>query len=510
MNSQPAINSNSDTTVVQDMAWSAAQIPYHFAKRYNVLLSRMEHDRIYVLCTEMPTLELVSELRRKVGYQLKFETVEKHRFDGLLRATYDGSQSTATKIADELEDDIDLERLAHDLPDTPDLLEAADDAPIIKLVNALLTQAIREDASDIHFEIFERRSVVRFRVDGMLRDIVEPQRALHAAIVSRLKIMAELDIAEKRLPQDGRISLRIGDHPVDVRVSCLPTRHGERVVLRILDKQSAHMDITDLGMSDLMAKTFDHQIHSPHGIVLVTGPTGSGKSTTLYAGLSRLDSDKLNIMTVEDPIEYDMDGIGQMQVNAKIDLTFAHGLRSILRQDPDVVMVGEIRDYETAEIAVQASLTGHLVLATLHTNTAIGAVTRLVDMGVEPFLISSTLVGVLAQRLVRRLCEMCKAPAVLSESDSNLLGLEEGGQSVVYSPVGCEKCGFSGYRGRSGIFELVTVDSTLRSMIHDRKAEADMLATVRISTPSLQHNGFEKVREGITSLDEVIRVTRDE
>jgi len=493
-----------------DLSWAGSVIPFQFARRHGVVPSHQDGDRIAVLCTGNPPLEVVAELRRKIGQPLSFHVIDQSRFDGLLRAAYDRSQSAATQIADEMEEDIDLQRLAQDMPDTPDLLEAADDAPVIRLINALLTQAIREKASDIHFEIFESRSVVRFRVDGVLRDVVEPQRALHSAIVSRLKIMAQLDIAEKRLPQDGRISLRIGGHPVDVRVSCLPTRHGERVVLRILDKQSARLDIEELGMARAMRESFDRLIHSPHGIVLVTGPTGSGKSTTLYAGLSRLDHDQLNIMTVEDPIEYDMDGIGQMQVNARIKLTFASGLRSILRQDPDVVMVGEIRDYETAEIAVQASLTGHLVLSTLHTNTAIGAVTRLMDMGVEPFLMSSTLLGVLAQRLVRVLCDDCKQPVELSESEQHMLGTEAVANAVVYHPVGCEHCGFSGYRGRTGIFELIAIDSTLRRLIHDRASEDAMLRHVRTHARSLQHNGFAKVLAGVTSLDEVVRVTRDE
>jgi general secretion pathway protein E len=414
-------------------------------------------------------------------------------------------------MVDDLGDDVDLARLAYEIPDTTDLLEASDDAPIIKLINALLTQAIREGASDIHIEAFEQRSVVRFRVDGALRDIVEPHRALHNAMVSRLKIMAKLDIAEKRLPQDGRISLRVADHPVDVRVSTLPTRHGERVVLRLLDKQSARMDVGQLGMPDDLAAIFDDLIHSPHGIVLVTGPTGSGKTTTLYAGLSRLDRMELNILTVEDPIEYDLDGVGQMQVNSRIDLSFAQGLRSILRQDPDVILVGEIRDFETAEIAVQASLTGHLVLSTLHTNTAIGAITRLVDMGVEPFLIASSLLGVLSQRLVRCLCENCKQPTVATEPERELLGLQTAaGDTEIYRAIGCEQCGYTGYRGRTGIFELLRVDPALRTMIHDGSAEERMVSHIRRRTPSLQSNGFGKVLAGITSLDEVLRVSRDE
>ena len=485
-------------------------LPYHFAKRHRVMVGGERDGRLEVLCVAPPPLAVAAELRRRLGRPLCFTPVEAARFDGLLRSAYDSGRTAARQIATELEEEVDLARLASDLPVTPDLLEAADDAPIIKLINALLTQAVREGASDIHFEIYEGRSVVRFRIDGVLRDIVEPRRALHAAIVSRIKVMAQLDIAEKRLPQDGRIALRIGGHPVDVRVSCLPTRYGERVVLRILDKESGRLELHQLGMNPAMAEAFDRLVHSPHGIVLVTGPTGSGKTTTLYAGLSRLDKDQLNIMTVEDPIEYDMDGIGQMQVNPRIELTFAQGLRSILRQDPDVVMVGEIRDFETAEIAVQASLTGHLVLSTLHTNSAVGAVTRLIDMGVEPFLISSTLLGVLAQRLVRRLCPHCREGVEATAAERALLGAEPGEAVAVYRAVGCERCGFTGYRGRTGIFELVQVDGRLRALVHDRAGEEAMLAHLRPHTASLQQDGMQKVRAGVTSLDEVLRVTRDE
>ncbi len=336
---------------------------------------------------------------------------------------------------------------------------------MIRLINALLTQALRDGASDIHFEPFETRSVVRLRIDGTLRDLIEPARALHGAIVSRLKIMAQLDIAEKRLPQDGRITLRVAGKPVDVRVSTIPTGHGERVVLRLLDKQAGRLDLTQLGMDDATLAHMDRLIKEPHGIVLVTGPTGSGKTTTLYAALSRLDTAALNIMTVEDPIEYDLDGISQTQINARIDMSFARALRTILRQDPDVVMIGEIRDLETAQIAVQASLTGHLVFATLHTNDAVSAVTRLVDMGVEPFLLASSLIGVGAQRLVRRLCLECRKPFVRD-------GV------TFYSAQGCPACNRSGYRGRTGIYELLTVDDELRRLIHDRASEQALRAHV--------------------------------
>ncbi len=484
-------------------------VPYPFSKRHDLLALYRSAGKIQVLCAERPGMEVMTELRRHLGEPVAFHEMPKDQFERILRTAYDKGQSEATQMMDDLGDEVDLERLAHEIPETTDLLEAADDAPIVRLINALLTQAIREEASDIHLEAFETRSVVRFRVDGVLRDIVEPQRPLHGALVSRLKVMAKLDIAEKRLPQDGRISLRVGNRPIDVRVSTLPTQHGERVVLRLLDKSSAKLNLTDLGMNEDMRTQFDSLVHLPHGMVLVTGPTGSGKTTTLYAGLLRLDRRSLNILTVEDPIEYDLDGVGQTQVHAKIGLTFAAGLRTILRQDPDTVLVGEIRDLETAEIAIQASLTGHLVLSTLHTNTAIGAVTRLMDMGVEPFLISSSLSGVLAQRLVRTLCEDCKRPYRPEGEQRRVLGLDESDETMVYRPVGCEKCEGIGYRGRRGIFELIVVDDGLRTLIHDQASEEEMGRHLRKKSLSLAQNGFGRVLRGETSIDEVLRVTQD-
>ena len=359
----------------------------------------------------------------------------------------------------------------------------------------------------MHLEVFEKRSLVRFRIDGILRDIVEPQRAIHNALISRLKVMAKLDIAEKRLPQDGRISLMIGDRPIDVRVSSLPTQYGERVVLRLLDKKGANLALKSLGMGDEILAKFEKLINTPHGILLVTGPTGSGKTTSLYAGLSNLDRKKNNILTIEDPVEYELDGVGQIQVNSKIGLTFAGGLRSILRQDPDIVLVGEIRDLETAEIAVQASLTGHLVLSTLHTNTAIGAITRLVDMGVEGFLIASSLIAVVSQRLVRVLCEQCRDPALPTTLEREQMGEHYNGDHI-YRAMGCEKCDFTGYAGRVGIYELINIDDVLRTMIHDRKSEEQMLKYLRQSSPSLMADGIRRVIRGQTSLAEVVRVTQ--
>jgi len=488
-------------------------LPYLYSKKYSVLALYQEQVRdrklCHVLCSEQPGFEVITELKRKLNGPLLFHRTDQPTFERLLRQTYDKGQSEATQMVDDLGGEFDLERLAHELPESTDLLESGDEAPIIRLINALLTQAIREGASDIHLEAFESRSVVRFRVDGVLRDVVEPQRELHGALAARVKVMARLDIAEKRLPQDGRISLRVGDHPVDVRVSTLPTQHGERIVLRLLDKTAAKLDIAQLGMEQDLRQKFDTLIHKPHGILLVTGPTGSGKTTTLYAGLTRLDRQSLNILTVEEPIEYDLDSVGQTQVNAKIGLTFASGLRSILRQDPDVVLVGEIRDVETAQVAVQASLTGHLVLSTLHTNTAVGAVTRLLDMGMESFLISSSLIGVLSQRLVRLLCAACTKAHAPNPRQRELLGLAPNSSSMIYQPVGCAVCERSGYRGRTGIYELVLIDEHLRTMIHDQASEGEMVKYARQFTGSISQSGFDKVLAGETSIDEVLRVSID-
>jgi general secretion pathway protein E len=379
------------------------------------------------------------------------------------------------------------------------------------MINALLLQALRERASDVHFEPYESRSVVRFRVDGVLRDVIEPPRALHGALVSRVKIMANLDIAEKRLPQDGRLALKLGDKQVDVRVSTLPTGSGERVVLRLLDKDSAQLDLTALGMSAATLAAMDRLIREPHGIVLVTGPTGSGKTTTLYSALSRLPRGTLNLMTVEDPIEYALDGVGQTQVSPKIDLDFARALRAILRQDPDIIMIGEIRDLETAQIAVQASLTGHLVLATLHTNDAASAMTRLADMGVEPYLLASSLLGVLAQRLVRTLCPACRKRVAPTAGEAVLLaeiGLPR--ELPLFAPVGCAECRETGYRGRSGIYELIVVDTAMAKLIHDRAPEhALRSAAIAAGMVTLRRDGARWLAEGHTSLAELVRVSRE-
>jgi general secretion pathway protein E len=487
-----------------------ASIPYTFARAHGVLAWGRNGDAAVVWLRPDATVEGIAEVRRVLNRPLVTRAVEAEAFAaGLARAYNQGGAAAA--LSDGLAREEDLARLMQELPRSEDLLDSGTQAPVIRMINALLLQALRERASDLHFEPYESRSVVRFRVDGVLRDVIEPPRALHAALVSRLKIMASLDIAEKRLPQDGRIALKLGDKLVDVRMSTLPTGAGERVVLRVLDKDSARLDLAALGMSDATLARIDRLIREPHGIVLVTGPTGSGKTTTLYAALSRLPRGTTNMMTVEDPIEYALDGVAQTQVNPRIELTFARALRSILRQDPDVIMIGEIRDLETAQIAVQASLTGHLVLATLHTNDAASAVTRLADMGVEPYLLASSLLGVLAQRLVRTLCPVCRAVAAPSDGEARLagdLGLAAG--APLANAQGCDACNQTGYQGRTGVYELLQVDDTMRRLIHDGAGELALRdAAVRSGMQTLRADGARWVAGGATSLAELVRVTRD-
>ncbi len=467
-------------------------LPYAWAKAHGALLEDDGQSLTLWVAPATPHTVL-AEVSRLYALD-SLETDAPDRLSQRIAQAYAGGESSAATVVGEVESAVDLSRMMQDLPAVEDLLEAANDAPIIRMLNALLTQAAKDGASDIHIEPYERSSAVRFRVDGTLREIVQPNKALHAALISRLKIMAELDIAEKRLPQDGRISLRIGGRAIDVRVSTLPGVHGERAVLRLLDKGEAKFSLQSLGMQGDTYRRFSELTAQPHGIVLVTGPTGSGKTTTLYAALGQIDTSTTNVLTVEDPVEYELAGIGQTQVNAKIDLTFAKALRAILRQDPDVIMIGEIRDHETAQIAVQASLTGHLVLATLHTNDATSAVTRLTDMGIEPFLLSSSLLGVLAQRLVRKLCTHCRR-------------LDGDG---LWHPVGCDECGHTGYKGRTGVYELMTVNDEVRALIHGHAAESEVLAAARRNGLfTMREDGDRLVRSGETSLEELLRVTRD-
>jgi len=483
------------------------RLSFAFAKRHGVLVKRMQDGIAQCACRTDASPLALAEARRFLRVSMKLERVAEPLFDELLRAAYEGS-SEAMEAVEGLDETTDLAHLAQVLPEQADLLESEDDAPIIRLINAIFTQAVKENASDIHVEPFENRLVIRFRVDGILREVLQTKRAVAPLVVSRLKVMSKLDIAEKRLPQDGRISLRIAGRAVDVRVSTIPSGHGERVVLRLLDKQAGRIDLHALGMAAETEKLMDELIHKPHGILLVTGPTGSGKTTTLYAGLERLNDNTRNIITVEDPIEYFIDGVGQTQVNTKVEMTFARGLRAILRQDPDVVMVGEIRDLETAQIAVQASLTGHLVLSTLHTNTAVGAVTRLRDMGIEPFLLSSSLIGVLAQRLVRVLNPDSREGFIAGEYERRLLNLSaEEPAPTLFRPG---RDAGNGYRGRTGIYELVVVDDQMRTMIHDGAAEHDLERYARTMTPSIRDDGRAKILRGETSMEEVLRVTRED
>ncbi len=486
------------------------KLPFSFAKRYGVLITTIEDTFATITHRNHPDLSILNELRRHINLPIKLEKVDDETFGKLLVKSYETDSSIAMQMAEDFGDSMDLFDLMHELPKPEDLLEKQDDAPIIRLLNALLSEAIKEGASDVHIETFEDRVTVRFRVDGILRDILEPQRVLAPLIVSRIKIMAKLDIAEKRLPQDGRITLRIAGRAVDVRVSTMPTSHGERVVLRLLDKQTARLDLAQLGMDPNSLRLMQKLITVPHGIILVTGPTGSGKTTTLYAAMTSLNNNTRNILTVEDPIEFDLPGIGQTQVNYKVEMTFAKGLRAILRQDPDVVMVGEIRDVDTAQIAIQASLTGHLVLSTLHTNSAIGAITRLDDMGIEPFLLSSSLLGVLAQRLMRLLCKECKKPMPATASECDLLSVPSHPAPTIYHPTGCKHCRYSGFSGRSGVYELIAIDEKLRALIHDRKSEQDIKKYARTLFPSIRQDGYRRVLAGDTSLEEILRVTSEE
>ena len=483
---------------------------FTFAKRHGVLVAGVQDNAAQVLYHEKPPLAVLTEIRRQLQMPIRLQQVSHEEFNQQLVKTYETNTAAAMQMAEDLGDSMNLTDLMHELPKAEDLLEKQDDAPIIRLLNALLSEAIKEGASDVHIETFEDRVAIRFRVDGILREVLVPPRILAPLIVSRIKVMAKLDIAEKRLPQDGRITLRIGGRAVDVRVSTMPTNHGERAVLRLLDKQSSHLDLAELGMEPKMERLLRDLITRPHGIILVTGPTGSGKTTTLYAALTLLNDKKRNILTVEDPIEYDLTGIGQTQVNSKINMTFARGLRAILRQDPDVVMVGEIRDLETAQIAIQASLTGHLVLSTLHTNSAIGAITRLDDMGVEPFLLSSSLSAVIAQRLMRLLCPRCKKSAPAAVSECNLMGTSAENAPLIYHPVGCEYCRNTGYAGRSSVCEIIAIDDELRTMIHDGASEQKMRKHSRVQFPSLRQDGYRRVLRGDTSLEEVLRVTSED
>lgn len=489
-------------------------VPINFAKQSRVLPLVEADGKVLVACADPLDYAALDNLRLVLKREVDIAVADPDAIIHAINRAYDRATAQAEAAVADLEDE-SLEAVAQDLEEPQDLLDASDDeAPIIRLVNSLLSQAIKERASDIHIEPFEREVVVRFRIDGVLYEVIKPPKRFQASILSRVKIMAGLNIAEKRLPQDGRIRIKIAGKDVDIRVSTVPTSHGERVVMRLLDRSNVLLELTDLGFSQRNFKIMDELIHKPHGIILVTGPTGSGKTTTLYACLSKINKPDLNILTVEDPVEYQLHGIGQVQVSPKIELTFARGLRSFLRQDPDVIMVGEIRDRETAEIAIQASLTGHLVLSTVHTNDAAGAITRLVDMQVEPFLVASSLIGILAQRLVRVLCNECRTSFQPTDAELAMISLQLApGQArpTVYRAQGCSHCANTGYSGRRGIYELMTIGDEVRQLIL-RNVDSSQIkhAAMRHGMTTLREAGAQKVLDGMTTIEEVCRVTQED
>lgn len=484
-------------------------LPYAFARRHGVLLQDIEGRMTCLHRFDTPPLAL-AEVQRVAGSAIEYEGLPDALFSERLSHLYHDDAVLASAAAgDAAGEGGGLGSLADTAAVVDDLLDRSGDAPVVRLINALLLEAIRERASDIHIETEEKRLVVRLRVDGILRLVLEPKRALAPLLVSRIKVMARLDIAEKRQPQDGRVSLRVGPHEIDVRVSTIPSQFGERVVLRLLDRDQARLGLDRLGMSARDAEVFARLLARPSGMVLVTGPTGSGKTTTLYAALDRLNDRTRNIMTVEDPIEYSLDGIGQVQVNPQAELGFARGLRAILRQDPDVIMVGEIRDRDTAQIAAEAAMTGHLVLSTLHTTTAIGAVSRLIDLGVERFLLAPMLVGLVAQRLVRRLCPHCRRPDAAGPAEAALLeGLAVGER--VFRATGCPACQGQGYAGRLGLYEVIAVSRDLEALIHGGAAEAELTRAARRHSPGLLADGLRNIRDANTTVQDVARVFQEE
>ncbi|MGR3516232.1 ATPase, T2SS/T4P/T4SS family [Sulfitobacter pontiacus] len=490
-------------------ASTQTRLSYGFAQSQGVILLPASEDRAEPRCQYRhdASFEALIEAQRVSGAAVTFEEISAADFEAALGTIYRDSASEAAQVAADADDD--LASLADTAASIDDLLAQNDDAPVVRLINALLLEAVKEGASDVHIETEERRLLVRFRVDGILREVISPKRALAPLLVSRIKVMGKLDIAEKRLPQDGRVSLRVGGYDLDVRISTIPSQFGERVVLRLLDRGQTLRGIDHLGLSDRDNTVLKRILSLPDGMVLVTGPTGSGKTTTLYAGLDMLNDRQRNIMTVEDPIEYTMDGVGQMQVNAKTDLSFARGLRAILRQDPDVIMVGEIRDRETAQIAVESAMTGHLVISTLHTNTAIGAVSRLVEMGVERFLLAPMLRGLIAQRLVRRNCIDCLGDHEVTQAESDLLGQKIKPGEIVKKGLGCDTCQASGFRGRLPLYEIIEVDGALERKMHEGQSEAELIAAARDRGPSILDDGIAKMRLGLTTAQEVARAIHD-
>jgi len=482
-------------------------LPYEFARVNRVLLRAVESDLL--LAPDAPDWAISEVVRMSSGSlshsSLAVHAVGDQEFDAQLSQLYSGQQGSSEAVMADMKDFVDMESAAAELEDAGDLLDAENDAPIVRLLNAVIAESLKENASDIHIEPYEKEALVRFRLDGVLRTELTPSIQIAPLLISRIKVMSKLDIAERRLPQDGRMGVRLGGRSIDLRVSTMPSSHGERVVMRLLDKDAGKLKTDDLGMpQDTKAELVD-LVSRPHGIILVTGPTGSGKTTTLYAALQQMDRQQRNIMTVEDPVEYDLPGISQTQINLRAGMTFARGLRAILRQDPDVILIGEIRDGETAEIATQASLTGHLVLSTLHTNTAAGAITRLQDLGVDSFLLASTVRGIVSQRLLRKLCTDCRVSEQPNEFNRNLLQLQPGEE--IFQSSGCSECNNTGFKGRQALFELVSVDANLQTLIHENAGELELESAIRKTVPSIRDAGFELVRRGVTTIEEVLRVT---
>ena len=489
------------------------KLPINFAKQYTLLPLKREDDAILVAVADPLAIHPLDDLGLLLGFPARPVLARPQMILNAINRVYDLASNTAEEMVEGLSEDLD-DILATELEEPEDLLDvAADEAPIIRLVNSLLFQSVKERASDIHIEPFERELSVRFRIDGVLYEIVKPPKRFQSSIISRVKIMARLNIAEKRLPQDGRIRIKLAGKDIDIRVSVIPTSHGERIVMRLLDKTQVLLTLDEIGLFGDKLETMRRLIRMSHGIILETGPTGSGKTTTLYAALNEINAPDKNIITVEDPVEYQIQGIGQIHVNPKIDLTFARGLRSILRQDPDVIMVGEIRDLETAEIAIQASLTGHLVFSTLHTNDAAGAITRLIDMGIEPFLVSSSLIGIIAQRLLRVACKKCREPYEPTPTELEEIGLKREAliDGVIYKPNGCKACLHTGYRGRTGIYELLMVDDTIQGLVMQNVDSATIKkAALKGGMLTLREDGLQKVIKGITTIPEVLRVTQED
>jgi general secretion pathway protein E len=491
------------------------QVPINFAKQALILPLRLDGESVELLVADPLDTTVLDHARMLLQRNVSPRVATGAVIVDAINGVYDRAVNEAEQLVGEMEAQ-DLQSLAHELEEPQDLLDVDDEAPIIRLVNSLLFRAAKERASDIHIEPMERELLVRFRIDGVLQEIIKPPKRYQNSIVSRVKVMGQLNIAEKRLPQDGRIRIKLAGRDIDIRLSTIPCTFGERIVMRLLDKTTTLLDLADIGMAKETMHGVDQVIRRSHGIILVTGPTGSGKTTTLYAALSRINTPDLNILTVEDPVEYQIRGIGQMAINPKIGLTFAAGLRSFLRQDPDVIMVGEIRDRETAEIAIQASLTGHLVFSTVHTNDAASAVTRLVDMGVEPFLVASSLMAVMAQRLVRRVCSQCREAYKPTAEELKEVGLTpeavtRAGSPTLYRAKGCDVCAGTGYRGRTGIYELLLVDDDIRQLtLKNVDSSSLKKAGVQKGMLTLLDDGARKVLAGETTLAEVLSITQED